>query len=392
MKKEVIVLALEILLAQAATAQSSAAPAAPKPVTVLAAQTNASVPAMKTAGEVMKNVQVLRDVPASQWNSVMAFVAGSLGVSCEHCHAQPYESDAKKAKQVARSMMKMVREINANNFDGRPQVTCNTCHRGSLQPKPIPSLWSKTPDEVDAYKKQRQADRAETGEPVTPAAETSRSFPSADKVFAAYRQAVGSAPYTSTHASVTVAGDIQPGQTIDVDMVMPDKIMVHAFQPGRETRVITNGGRGWVIVPQGQRELAPSDIENLRKSFADVFLPLKRAEAQTTGKVTGAEKVGDRTYTVVEARVPTGLDRLYFDAQSGLLNRVYSEISVAGFGIIPRETTFEDYRDVNGLKLPFLVTVRTNDDRVVTKISEMQTNIAIDPAKFDPPRPPAPPK
>ena len=38
----------------------------------------------KTAGEVMKNVQVLKDAPASEWNSVMFFIAGSLGVGCEH--------------------------------------------------------------------------------------------------------------------------------------------------------------------------------------------------------------------------------------------------------------------------------------------------------------------
>jgi hypothetical protein len=38
----------------------------------------------KTAGEAMKNVQVLKDIPASEWNNVMFFISGSLGVGCEH--------------------------------------------------------------------------------------------------------------------------------------------------------------------------------------------------------------------------------------------------------------------------------------------------------------------
>jgi len=82
MKKEVIVLVLGLLLAQAANPQSSAPASAQS--AAAPAQANASVPTGKTAGEVMKNVQVLKYVPASQWNSVMAFVAGSLGVTCEH--------------------------------------------------------------------------------------------------------------------------------------------------------------------------------------------------------------------------------------------------------------------------------------------------------------------
>src|SRR5215813_8584513 len=63
--------------------------------------------AEKTAGEAMKNVQVLKDIPASEVNNAMFLISGSLGVSCEHCHTQQFDSDAKKAKQTARNMMKM---------------------------------------------------------------------------------------------------------------------------------------------------------------------------------------------------------------------------------------------------------------------------------------------
>src|SRR5664280_407066 len=89
-----------------------------------------TAPVAKTAGEAMKNVVVLKDVPESEWTSTMAFISGSLGVRCEYCHATPYESDTKQTKVTARRMIQMTREINAGSFGGRQVVTCNTCHRG----------------------------------------------------------------------------------------------------------------------------------------------------------------------------------------------------------------------------------------------------------------------
>src|SRR6516225_2786905 len=59
----------------------------------------------KTAGQEFKNVQVLKDMPASQFREVMPFFAASLGVDCAYCHVQPFEKDDKPAKQTARRMI-----------------------------------------------------------------------------------------------------------------------------------------------------------------------------------------------------------------------------------------------------------------------------------------------
>src|SRR3984957_6300954 len=60
----------------------------------------------KTAAEAFKNIQVLKRVPADQWFGTMAFIAGSLGVTCEHCHSSSFEVDeGNPAKLKAREMM-----------------------------------------------------------------------------------------------------------------------------------------------------------------------------------------------------------------------------------------------------------------------------------------------
>ncbi|HYL92739.1 MAG TPA: c-type cytochrome [Alphaproteobacteria bacterium] len=363
-----------MFLAQAAPAQSAPA-SKPSPAPE------------KTAGEAMKNVQVLKDVPASEWNNVMFFIDGALGVGCEHCHAPQFDADTKKAKLTARSMMKMVHDINAANFDGRPVVTCNTCHQGNLQPKSIPSLWNKTPNEIEAFKKQRAADHTGAAQPTTVTAAPAEPSPSAGEVFANYRKAVGGDKVKSLHLVATVAGDIQPTSPVELDTAYPDKMLLRIALPNGDARTIINAGRGWAITPQGNRELPPAAVALTKKTFFALFQSIKYADAEASAKVTGTEKIGDRAYTVIESHAPQDTKWLYFDAQSGLLYKVRIETRVASFGVMPTEFVFEDYRDVNGSKMPFSFTNSSPSDRVRIKVSEMQANVPMDPAKFEPPPP-----
>jgi hypothetical protein len=352
-------------------------------------QTSPKTPG-KTAGETMKNVQVLKDVPAGDWRNLMVFINASLGVSCEHCHAEPFDADTKKAKQTARTMMKMVHEINAANFENRPVITCNTCHQGSLKPKGIPSLWNKTPDEVAAYRKQRQADLVPAApQPAAASTGSSQPLPAAEQVFTSYHRAVGLAPVKSIHLAANVSGELQPPTSLELDVVYPDKMLAHITAGKSDVRSGVNGERGWMVTPQAKRDLPPSDIEKVKENFMQIVEPVKFPQAQAAGKVVGIEKIQDRQYTVVESETPKRFQRLYFDSQSGLLYKAYLENRVAGFGSVPNELTYEDYRDVGGVKFPFSIVASSVADRVHMKITEIQTNATLDPAKFEPPAAPA---
>src|SRR5262249_15797748 len=96
----------------------------------------------KSAGQQFKNVQVLKDLPASQLRQAMVFFASSLGVNCDHCHVQPFDKDEKQAKQTARQMITMMQRINSENFGGKLRVTCATCHQGHSAPLSMPPLSS----------------------------------------------------------------------------------------------------------------------------------------------------------------------------------------------------------------------------------------------------------
>ncbi|MGZ5432890.1 MAG: c-type cytochrome [Thermoanaerobaculia bacterium] len=98
--------------------------------------------AKKPAGEVFRNVQLMKDMPADRFLRIMDIgYRQSLGVGCDHCHVEDrWEADEKRPKRAAREMIAMVsminkhlgtlQEINAQDA----AVNCTTCHRGYVKP------------------------------------------------------------------------------------------------------------------------------------------------------------------------------------------------------------------------------------------------------------------
>lgn len=98
--------------------------------------------AKKPAGEVFRNVQLMKDVPADRFLRIMdTGYRQSLGVSCDYCHVEDrWEADEKRPKRAAREMILMVRMINDHlhklqeiNTE-EASVNCTTCHRGYVKP------------------------------------------------------------------------------------------------------------------------------------------------------------------------------------------------------------------------------------------------------------------
>jgi hypothetical protein len=128
MKKALMVLAgsvTSVLVLSLASATQSLAPAA----------------APKTAEKTFKNIQVLKNIPADQLIPSMQFISASLGVECEFCHvAGVFEKDDKEPKQIARKTMQMMFAVNKDNFEGHRQVTCYSCHHGTVDPLQTPVI------------------------------------------------------------------------------------------------------------------------------------------------------------------------------------------------------------------------------------------------------------
>ena len=99
-----------------------------------------------------KNLQILpKEIARADLIATMKGFTVALGVKCTHCHVETDgkldpASDAKKEKEIARAMIRMVHAINADNFKVTDmkdaKVTCFTCHRGSVKPLTRPETSS----------------------------------------------------------------------------------------------------------------------------------------------------------------------------------------------------------------------------------------------------------
>jgi hypothetical protein len=77
---------------------------------------------------------------------------------------------------------------------------------------------------------------------------------------------------------------------------------------------------------------------------------------------------------------------LYFDKQTGLLLREL-RYGTSPIGRVPTQIDYADYRDVNGIKLPFRITYAWLDGRDSIVLNDIKTNVPIDEAKFARPAP-----
>lgn len=346
----------------------------------------------KTAGEAFKNVQVLKGIPADQMLVTMSFIAGSLGVDCNHCHVNPFEKDEKPTKLRAREMMLMMQKINADNFKGATVVNCATCHQGRTQPRTVAPL--------------AHVDFKKLLEPTAAAG----ALPTVDEILAKYTQALGGKEKIdkltslSMKASRTEVRGPNPPRTVNGEMYRkaPNKLMmVQVMQRGDQVQKqmqAYNGTILWGGNEQGAQEVRRAQDVNGARRDAVFNRNFALKEQFSAMEVKGREWIGDKEAYVVEGTfADTAIEksvfgvkreRLYFDTKSGLLLRRALELDTP-LGRLPEQTDFEDYRAVEGVMIPFTIISSRPPFTQITKFSEITGNTPLDDAKFDMPKKPA---
>jgi hypothetical protein len=78
--------------------------------------------------------------------------------------------------------------------------------------------------------------------------------------------------------------------------------------------------------------------------------------------------------------------KLYFDEQSGLLLRLvrYADTPL---GLYPTQVDYGDYRELEGIKVPYRWTIARPGGRFTIQIQSAQQNVPVDDAKFAQPAP-----
>jgi hypothetical protein len=149
-----------------------------------------------------------------------------------------------------------------------------------------------------------------------------------------------------------------------------------------------NGTAGYILDNlQGNRDITGNQLENMKNgSFPSPLLSYK--ERGATVELGGKEKVGARdAYVLILTPKSGSVVRQYVDAESFLAIRVMLKVEVPQVGEFEQTTDLLDYRDVDGLKIPFLVKSTSAVQNSTIVITKVEHNTRIDEALFSKPVP-----
>jgi hypothetical protein len=238
--------------------------------------------------------------------------------------------------------------------------------------------------------------------------------PSADTIIDKYLQAIGGAErlagiksYAAKGTSVGFGG-FGGGGRVQIFAKFPDQRATIIDFPENQARGHSvrsyNGREGWLVTPLtvlGEYQLTGGELDgakldaqlafpaqikevltNLRVSMPATISDLPGPSSQTSKEVSMVAVGQDRLVNVVQGTGPRGiLATLYFDQDSGLLLRVV-RYGKSPIGRVPTQVDYADYREVNGIKMPFRMIFAWMDGRDAIQLSEVQTNVPIDADKF----------
>lgn len=190
---------------------------------------------------------------------------------------------------------------------------------------------------------------------------------------------------TSTVAKGTVDITFAPGAsaTTEIYAKAPNKRLTVTVVDGYgEIRQGFDGTIGWSEDPQGGlRDLSGDELEQTKRS-ADIHAALKWREIYPKVELKGKEKVNNRDAYVVILTPKTGKTVTQFiDAETFLPSRVVTTV-VSPQGEFETKTELADYRDVDGIKVPFQITQTIPMGDLIIKFTEMKNNVPVDDAKF----------
>jgi hypothetical protein len=185
----------------------------------------------------------------------------------------------------------------------------------------------------------------------------------------------------------TPAGDI-PG-TIEVTNAAPNKtrtvIKADLTSLGAGPMVVDqrfDGTTGYVLDSlQGDRPISGDQLANMRASgFPHPFLNYK---AMGTSATVSKEKDGDRDAFVVLLQPTTGpAIRQYIDATTYLPSKAVIKLTMPQVGELEQTARSSDYRDIDGVKVPFKLEVSSAMQGFTIVISKVENNVPVDDKMF----------
>jgi len=225
------------------------------------------------------------------------------------------------------------------------------------------------------------------GSAAQPSPAAPQAMPSANEILDRYLQATGGRDAWKNLMSRISKGTIEvPGMnapgTVEIREKAPDRMLAVFVIGETHFREGFNSKGGWSDDPvNGLRAQVGDELADLRRGN-DFSPPADMRDLYKTFAVAGTAKVADREAYVLNATTENyDPDKLYFDTQTGLLIRQISQDSTPD-DVMTIQRDYSDYREVDGVKLPFVIQQTNGQSQFTIKLAEIHHNLAFDDATF----------
>ena len=255
----------------------------------------------------------------------------------------------------------------------------NTSSASQMVNAPAPAVRNSTP---------RTSATVMVGPAALPKVVTDASLPSLETVLQKYVDAIGGkdalAKFTTRviKGRVDVAG-VSRGGKMESFMKAPNRsLTVLEMGPLGITKQGFDGSTGWYVSKtSGMRNLKGPELAAVTAD-ADFYRDLRIKELYATTKLLGKTKSGFRELYVVQA-VPRGgsVEYFYFDVETGLLFRRDTTRQTSE-GMVRAEIYYGDWREVDGIRLPFSITQSMPRMNLEFTVEEVKHNVPLEEAVF----------
>jgi hypothetical protein len=227
--------------------------------------------------------------------------------------------------------------------------------------------------------------------PEAKTAKETAAEPTVDQILDKYVQAIG-----GRQAMEKVTSRVTKGTFELSAMGLKGEIEIYAKAPNKSLSVQNVSGVGeildgydgkvaWSKNPMmGLREKSGAELAAIARA-SDIHAPIKTRQLYSKLEFKGKEKLGNReTYVILATPADGAPVKMYFDTQTGLIARTDTDVETPQ-GQFHIETTVDDYREVDGVKIAFTMRQDSPVASAVIKLTEVKHNVAIDDAKFNKP-------
>lgn len=170
---------------------------------------------------------------------------------------------------------------------------------------------------------------------------------------------------------------------IDTKQVLPDKVITQTELTGFgaiEQGMI--GDTAWTRNPmEGLRLLEGKEFEQFRLQNASEFLAVSPEKYFTSIQHLGEGDVDGKKVHRIELEGEAGKSVQSYDVESGLMVQMEMSIVTPG-GEIPAVSKVSDYREVNGVKIPFSAVSTVGPMQMKVTFQEVKTNVDFPESTF----------